>query len=84
MLVLIRKGDESIIIGKDIKVTVLGVEGDRVKLGIEAPRDVSILRQELCEAVVSENRAAVESPANIRRVLPSLKKRLAGANPVQR
>ena len=51
MLVLTRRIDESIAIGDDIQVTVLAVEGDRVKLGINAPREVVILRQEIYQAV---------------------------------
>ncbi len=51
MLVLTRRVDESIAIGDSIMVTVLAVEGDRVKLGITAPRDVLILRQEVAQAV---------------------------------
>ncbi len=51
MLVLTRRVDESIAIGDSIIVTVLGVEGDRVKLGIKAPRDIPIMRQEMYQAV---------------------------------
>lgn len=51
MLVISRKADESITIGDHIVVTILGIEGDRVKLGIEAPREMTILRQEVFLAV---------------------------------
>ncbi len=51
MLVLTRHIDERIAIGDNIVITVLGIEGDRVKLGISAPRDVPILRFEVYEAV---------------------------------
>ncbi len=47
MLILTRKIDQSIIIQDDITVVVLGVERDRVKLGIQAPADVAVLREEL-------------------------------------
>ena len=47
MLILTRKIDESIIIADHITVTVLEISGERVKIGIDAPRDVVILRQEL-------------------------------------
>jgi carbon storage regulator len=47
MLVLSRKSDESLIIAGEIVVTILGIEGDRVKLGITAPPEVVILRQEV-------------------------------------
>ncbi len=58
MLVLTRRVDESIVIRDDIVVTVLSVEGDRVKLGVQAPREVLVLRQELLQAVEAQNRAA--------------------------
>ncbi|MBM4423053.1 MAG: carbon storage regulator [Chloroflexi bacterium] len=59
MLVLTRRPDESLSINSgEIIITVLGVEGDRVKLGISAPRHVSILRQELCEEVREQNRVS--------------------------
>lgn len=61
MLVLGRKINESIIIGEDIIVTILAVEGERVKIGIDAPADVSILRQELYDAVKAENLRAVKA-----------------------
>jgi carbon storage regulator len=51
MLVLGRKVKESIMIGDSIVVTVLGIDGDYVKIGIAAPRDVAILRQEVFQAV---------------------------------
>ncbi len=78
MLVLVRKCDESIVIGNDIIVTVLGVDGDRVKLGIAAPREVTILRQELCTAVANENQAAADNASDIPFILPSLRRRLVG------
>jgi carbon storage regulator len=63
MLVLGRKPNESLLIGDDIVVTILGVEGDRVKVGIAAPGHVRILRQEIYEAVKAENlRAASPAP----------------------
>jgi carbon storage regulator len=55
MLVLMRKSNESIIIGDNITVTVLGIEGDKVKIGISAPREIQILRQELFQAVQEQN-----------------------------
>ncbi len=51
MLVISRKINESITIGDKIIVTILAVEGDRVKLGIDAPRELIILRQEIFQAV---------------------------------
>ena len=59
MLVLTRKLNQSITLGDDITVTVLNVEGDRVSLGVDAPRSVRIFRSELLEGTKSENRASV-------------------------
>jgi carbon storage regulator len=47
MLVLGRKTDESLLVGSDIVITILGIEGDRVKVGINAPKHVTILRSEV-------------------------------------
>lgn len=51
MLVLTRKKDESIVINDVIKVTVVEIRGDKVRLGIEAPRDVDVHRQEVYEQI---------------------------------
>lgn len=51
MLVISRKVDESVMLGDTIVLTVLAIEGDRVKIGINAPRDTIILRQEIYQAV---------------------------------
>jgi carbon storage regulator len=58
MLVLRRKAGEAIVLNGVIKIYVLAVEGERVKLGIEAPPDVVIVRQELLDDLSSENRMA--------------------------
>ena len=55
MLVLTRKRDESIIIGDNIVITVIGIRGDKVRFGIEAPKEVSIHRKEVYEAIQREN-----------------------------
>lgn len=60
MLVLRRKIGETVMIGNDIQVQVLGIEGDQVKLGFLAPKEVQILRQELYQGIVAENMAAKE------------------------
>jgi len=63
MLVLSRKQSERIRLGKDIVVTVVRVAGDKVRLGIEAPSDIVVLRDELDENVAaSENAAASRAP----------------------
>jgi carbon storage regulator CsrA len=58
MLVLARKLDESIIIGDDINIKIISIDKGVVKLGIEAPRDISIIRSELLEDVKDLNIAA--------------------------
>ena len=58
MLVLARKLDESIVIGDNISIKVISVDKGVVKLGIDAPRDVSIIRNELLEDIKDSNIAA--------------------------
>ena len=59
MLVLTRRTGQSIVIGNGITVTVLEVKGDQIRLGIDAPRDVPVHREELVIALHEANRAAV-------------------------
>lgn len=51
MLVLSRKRDESILIGDNIKVTIVDIRGDKVRLGVTAPPDVTVHREEVYEAI---------------------------------
>jgi carbon storage regulator len=64
MLVHSRKKNESIIINDDITVTVIEVRGDKVRLGIEAPKQVSVHRREVYEAIHNQNRS-VEKDARV-------------------
>ena len=75
MLVLSRKEQEGIVIGKDIIVRVMGIEDGRVRLGIEAPREVAIHREEIYEAIRQENRRASEAPAEFLSRLGELDKK---------
>ena len=59
MLVLTRKLNETIKIGDNIEITVVGISGDNVRIGIEAPREVKILRSEVYEEIQRQNREAV-------------------------
>ncbi|MEI7615009.1 MAG: carbon storage regulator CsrA [Betaproteobacteria bacterium] len=61
MLVITRKLEQSIIIGGEVEVIVLGVTKDGVRLGIKAPRSVQVHRREVFEAIAAENRAATET-----------------------
>lgn len=54
MLVLSRQRDESIFIGDNIKITVVDIRGDKVRLGIEAPSEIPVHRQEVYEAIQRE------------------------------
>ena len=58
MLVLSRRPGQSILIGKEIEVVVLGSDGVQVRVGIRAPREVTVLRRELLKQVEEENRRA--------------------------
>ncbi|HHY04395.1 MAG TPA: carbon storage regulator CsrA [Thermoanaerobacterales bacterium] len=60
MLILTRKTGEGLIIGKDVIVKVFEIEGDRVKIGIEAPKELKILRLELYQEVSGENKKAID------------------------
>ena len=69
MLILTRKLGESIAIGDGIKVTLLEVQGKQVKIGVQAPRDVAIHRQEVYEKIQQENlRAARASEQDLTRL----------------
>ena len=51
MLILTRRSGESLLIGDDIKISVLGVKGHQVRIGIHAPKDVSVHREEIYEKI---------------------------------
>lgn len=70
MLVVTRKAGEALVVGRTVTVKILAIEGDRVRVGIEAPREISILRAELVEAVRAENVAAVSSDVRGAKDLP--------------
>ena len=54
MLVLTRQKDESIMIGNDIEIVIVDVRGDRVRIGITAPKEISVHRKEIYEAIQRE------------------------------
>ncbi len=58
MLVLSRQRDESIIIGDNIVITIVDIRGDKVRIGINAPTDIPVHRQEVYDAIERENRKA--------------------------
>jgi carbon storage regulator len=65
MLVLTRKTNESIIIGDDVKVTVVEVKGEQVKLGISAPKRISVHREEVYLEIQKENQKAAATGVGI-------------------
>lgn len=58
MLILTRRVGETLVIGDDVTVTVLGVKGNQVRLGVNAPRDLPVHREEIYERIQQEKRSA--------------------------
>ncbi len=77
MLVLARRLNESIMIGDDIEVVVIDIKGDQVKLGIKAPKKVTVHRKEIYAEIQGQNIEAVKSefdPASLRNLSDLFKK----------
>lgn len=60
MLILTRKVNETLMVGDEVSVTVLGIKGGQIRIGINAPRDVSVHRQEVYERIMQERKEAGE------------------------
>ena len=75
MLVLTRKRNESIVIGDDIEVRVLSVSGEKVRIGIEAPRDVPVFRMEVYLEIQQQR---LEAGTSAREEVDEALKRLSG------
>lgn len=69
MLVISRKTDETILLGDDIEIKVIIVDNNTVKLGISAPKDISILRKEIYEKIKEENIKAISKKSNLSNLL---------------
>jgi carbon storage regulator len=74
MLVLSRKKGQSIVIQENIEITILEVEGDVIKIGISAPKEVQIMRKELLVSVQESNRDAVAQQVDVQSLSDQLKK----------
>jgi carbon storage regulator len=75
MLVLTRKPDQSIMVGGDIEITILEVRGEQVRVGIRAPKDVTVHRKEVFDQIRDANQSATDAPTT---PLPNLEE-LQGA-----
>ncbi len=69
MLVLSRKPGESIVIGNDVVVTILDVKGDQIRVGVSAPREVQVHREEIYRQLEAQNAAAASSSARARQIV---------------
>jgi len=76
MLVLTRKKDQSIMIGDDIEIKIVAVDGDQIKIGIDAPRHIDVHREEVYDAIRQANNQAVakEPPSLLKNLLKKLNK----------
>lgn len=81
MLVLSRQRDESIMIGDNVVVTIVDIRGDKVRLGIDAPGEIPVHRQEVYEAIQRENRRAGQLQPHDTRGLSCPDAGHPGANP---
>lgn len=72
MLVLTRKKGQSIMVGDDVEISVVDINGDAVRIGIKAPKDVSIFRREIYEAIQEENIRAAKAAAEMAEKLKKL------------
>lgn len=73
MLILSRKTGETLFINNDIEIKIIEVTGEKVKIGIQAPKDVKILRQELAQTMDSNKLSATKiSPSKLRSMLSDI------------
>jgi len=73
VLVLTRKGNQSIMIGDDIEISVLAIMGEKVRIGIEAPRSVPVFRKEVWVDIQQDREGEVADDPEVREALDRLK-----------
>ncbi|PLR78242.1 carbon storage regulator [Bacillus sp. V3-13] len=67
MLVLTRRKNESLLIGENIEIKILEIDGDQVKIGIQAPKEIEIIRKEIIAKIESENTTALKANLDLKK-----------------
>lgn len=81
MLVLSRKINQAIMVGDNVRIVIVAVERDQVKIGIEAPRDIPVHRSEVYEEIQRANRQAVEAAPAVTPASPAVTAPLSQSRP---
>ena len=84
MLILSRRPGESLTIGDNITITVVSINGNQIRLGIKAPREVRVLRDEIYKAIRDENQAAATPHEQNRRMEDAIKRLRQGTEEGER